>query len=54
MLVLRMQRDCGVRKGPQGQAGFLFLSGEIYACLQAERGEGTSGEGVIEDSGEKR
>lgn len=33
---------------------FFSQVGEIYECLQTERGEDASGEGVIEDSGERR
>lgn len=36
-----------------GPASLFFPVGEIYACLQADRGQGASGEGVTEGSGER-
>ena len=36
-----------------GLASFFFQVGEIYAHLQAERGQGASGEETIEGSGER-
>lgn len=49
-----LQREAVAGSQKIRSASFFFQVGEIYACLQAERGEGASGEGVIEDSGERR
>lgn len=44
MLVPRMQRGRGEGRGHKARpASLSFQVGEIYACLRAERGEGTSG-----------